>query len=129
MTTTANQDNQDNEVPLHNGLKDFDISTFLIGSSFVEPHTPPMSRAHHVAMGYGTPDQSGWMIDELLPHDLGETDCQLPMAPKKHQEIRYQNTSEYIRVFHLPPGAAISSYLRRIAKNGLGQLDERIGKV
>ena len=84
------------------------------------------------AMGYGTPDQSGWMIDDQLPHDLGETDCQLPMAPKKHQEIRHQNTLEsleYIRVFHLPPGAAISSYLRRIAKNGLGQLDERIGKV
>ena len=99
-----------------------------------------MSRAHHVAMaamGYGTPDQSGWMIDDLLPHDLGETTpiCQIvsfrwyPRNTKKSDIRIHQNTSEYIRVFHLPPGAAISSYLRRIAKNGLGQLDERIGKV
>ena len=70
MTTTANQDHQDNEVSTsqrterfrHFDISDWlklrrnHISTFLIGSSFVEPHTPPMSRAHHVAMaamGYG----------------------------------------------------------------------------
>ena len=135
MTTTAGRQSRQWSSTSEIFRTDWRISTFFAISDWLKlrrtTFTPPMSRAHHVAIW-----NTWWIrMDDRWPvatSDLWRdnshlSDCQLPMVPfrntKKsdiriHQKLFVKNTSESV---NLPPGAAISSY-RELPRMALGSL-------